>query len=267
MRSNDSKEYSSDYASTLVRSMSSAMMSNENIKNFFQVIGQSDEFTIHHEKIAKVVYNISDKGIQLLESNCSQLETSPFNNTEKVDRFMSSIRLSIVQRKFILNNVQLAGAEAKEIKNTKSGIYTDVISILGIFSALIFALFGGVSMVSTIAGLVNKVRISKLVFLVSLISLLLIVLIFLLLNGISGMVGKNMKTCCNEKKCSHTLYQKYPFFVIGIEICGIILFASSIIMFLDSNHVIYNHYIWSSIVTLLFAIIFIGISYKLLFKH
>lgn len=262
---NREQQYGQDYAITLVKAMSISKMSQNDIKNLVNTSKQPI-FEVHHEKIAEIVYNTHPSGIKILNDNCDQIETSPFENTTGIKKFLSSIRLSIAQRKFIVDNLSKAGIEAKNIKDTKSQIYTDIISVLGIFSALIFALFGGVSMVSSVAGMVNKVRISKITFLTSLIALLLIILIFLLLNAISGMVGKQMKVCCNKYNCGHTLFQKYPFFVIGVVVSLFAMFLSAMVILVDSTHIIYNHaYIFSVFLAMMMVALSL-VLYMTLFK-
>lgn len=154
-----------------------------------------------------------------------------------------------------------AGIEAKEIENTKSQIYTDIVSILGIFSALIFALFGGLNLVSSLSKL-QDVRLGKVLLLSSFVAISLIVLIFLLLNGISSMVGKQMKSCCNKANCNHTLFQRYPFFIIGICASLLVMMCSSIVVLLDYSGVIYNHNLFTLFsIIVLFSAIFGGIYY------
>ncbi|ANN48678.1 hypothetical protein A6F53_05220 [Levilactobacillus brevis] len=252
--------YSKDYASEILKFISSKSMTPSTVESFFRSVNSGRQFDFHHEKIAKAVYEIDDASIVILKINCQTIETSPFDN-DKITKFISSIRLSITQRDFILENIKIAGAEAKKIENTKSQIYTDIISVLGIFSALIFALFGGVSTVAqTMSGLASGVRLSRIVLMFSLISMGLVVLIFLLLNGISGMVGKKMKVCCDDEKCRHTPFQRYPFFVIGIMGSLVLMGASVVVILFDYHKVLYDHWIVSSIV---FIILFLSTMLRL----
>lgn len=257
--------YSKDYASTILRFISSYSMKNSAVESLFKTVNAGKQFEFHHEKIAKVVYEIDDRRIGILIKNCETIETSPFENDE-ITKFISSIRLSITQRDFILKNIKIAGIEAEKIENTKSQIYTDIISVLGIFSALIFALFGGVSMVAqSISGLASGVRLSRTILMFSLVSMGLIVLIFLLLNGISGMVGKKMKVCCDDKDCGHTPFEKYPFFVIGIMSCLFLMGVSSVMILFDYHRFMYVHWLISSLILGLVFMLSMLFLYYILF--
>ena len=259
------KQYGSDYVITIVDTMTHKKMSLEDIKSVVSASQQS-VFKVYHEKIANIIYKISSEEIKTLRTNCDQIETSPVESTEGIEKLLSSIKLSIVQRRFIVDNLSKAKIEAKDIKNTKSQIYTDIISILGIFSALIFALFGGVSMISSIADLAKKVKLGKLIVLASLVSLLLIILIFLLLNGISGMVGKQMKSCCDIKFCSHTLFQRYPFFVSGFITSIFLIFAGGLLILIDSKSLIYIHPYISAAILLIVMVLILYQTYRIFFK-
>lgn len=257
--------YSKDYASTILRFISSYSMDNSAVESFFRTVSAGKQFEFHHEKIAKIVYEIDDKRMQILIKNCELIETSPFNS-DKITKFIDSIRLSIIQRNFILKNIKVAGIEAEKIENTKSQIYTDIISVLGIFSALIFALFGGVSMIAqSISGLASGVRLSRTILMFSLVSMGLIVLIFLLLNGISGMVGKKMKVCCDDKDCGHTPFEKYPFFVIGIMSCLFLMGVSSVMILLDYHRFMYVHWMISSLILGFIFLLLMLFLYHILF--
>ncbi|RWZ07113.1 hypothetical protein EQG51_02810 [Lactiplantibacillus plantarum] len=250
---------------SVLDNMSTHAIDGEDAKNFIDEIIHNSNFHIRHAQIAKVIYSFSDQGVVNLSKNCQTIETAPAYN-ENAEKFVSSIRLSIVQRDFILKNIKNAGIEAEKIKDTKSQIYTDVISVLGIFSALIFALFGGLSLLSSISNLVKGVRLSRIILLTSGVSFALIVLIFLLLNGISGMVGKKMKVCCDIDDCKHTIFQKYPFFVTGAVCCAMIMFFSALIVLIDKNGMMYNHLVVVIVAIFALAVVLGIVVYNTVFK-
>ncbi|MCG0678069.1 hypothetical protein IMAU80009_02748 [Lactiplantibacillus plantarum] len=251
--------------SRMLISMSTRSIDGNDAQNFINTI-HNGTFHVRHAKIAKVIYAVNDEGIDNLNKSCQTIETAPAYD-KSTEKLISSIRLSMVQRDFILKNIKNAGIEAEKIKDTKSQIYTDIISVLGIFSALIFALFGGLSLLSSISNLVKGVRLSRIVLLTSGVSLALIVLIFLLLNGISGMVGKNMKVCCHKDNCVHTLFEKYPFFVIGVSFCFIMMVVSVIILLIDNSGALYDHPYKTVTMILIFTLIAAYLFYRLSHKH
>ncbi|BDR57623.1 hypothetical protein [Xylocopilactobacillus apicola] len=108
-----------------------------------------------------------------------------------------------------------------EIRSIKSTIYTDFIAILGIFSALIFSLFGGFSSISNILTEVSgKQSISRIIISISLLGILLICLIFCLLQFIATMSNRSISLSNNKNP-----FSKYPIFIVSL----IIFFIMAII--------------------------------------
>ena len=69
--------------------------------------------------------------------------------------------------------------EMKTIKDMKSSIYGDFIAILGIFSALIFSLFGGFDTLSKVVSQVSmNVRLYRIMISVALLGMILVSLLF-----------------------------------------------------------------------------------------
>ncbi|HEL1356583.1 TPA: hypothetical protein TVS19_002089, partial [Streptococcus equi subsp. equi] len=57
-------------------------------------------------------------------------------------------------------NVRVAEKELKQFKKTKSQIYTDFVTILGVFSSFVFIMFGGFSALSTMIGTLSTTEVS-----------------------------------------------------------------------------------------------------------
>lgn len=88
-----------------------------------------------------------------------------------------------------LNELQeLIKSTEKELSDIKKNTYTDFIAILGIFSALVFGLFGGLQTIGSIANLLTeKTSISYIVMTISLVTLFLTfftVVLFILLGHV-----------------------------------------------------------------------------------
>ncbi|QEA34766.1 hypothetical protein [Weissella soli] len=84
------------------------------------------------------------------------------------EKFPDSVILSLAQRDFINKRSTTAENASRraldnldEIKTTKTGIYSDLIAILGIFTAITFATFGATSMLSSIFSHINNITIPK----------------------------------------------------------------------------------------------------------
>lgn len=104
-----------------------------------------------------------------------------FSFNEKIEKFSSDVerhvRLSIIQKQYIMNEFKnsyeiakdaasiskdalnnaenakkVAGEYSRKMENVKGNIYTDFISILGIFTAITFATFGGLQLLGNVFG-------------------------------------------------------------------------------------------------------------------
>ena len=104
--------------------------------------------------------------------------------------------------------------EMKTIKDMKSSIYGDFIAILGIFSALIFSLFGGFDTLSKVVSQVSmNVRLYRIMISVALLGMILVNLLFFLLKAVATMSGKSIAT-----NLKGNVFRKYPFFMVTITV-------------------------------------------------
>lgn len=219
-----------------------------------------------HSSVGKVIYDLDDKQFEMIKTVFTQKEstfevvTASINllseQSDTLEKFRDSVLLSIKQREFVTKESIRANDLAKKvveelesIKTTKNSIYTDFIAILGIFSALIFGLFGGVDQLSSIINSSVKNGISKTLIFGSLISIAVIVLVFLLLHSIGMLTNKKMHACgCSDvSNCAHSYAQRYPMFFLsilgclGIFIVGLISYILTVKPQYISNHISPNH--------------------------
>lgn len=218
-----------------------------------------------HSSVGKVIYDLDDKQFEMIKTVFTQKEstfevvTASINllseQSDTLEKFRDSVLLSIKQREFVTkesiranNLAKKVVEELESIKTTKNSIYTDFIAILGIFSALIFGLFGGVDQLSSIINSSVKNGISKTLIFGSLISIAVIVLVFLLLHSIGMLTNKKMYACgCSDvSNCPHSYAQRYPVFFLsivgclGIFIVGLISYILTVKPQYISNHISSN---------------------------
>ncbi|MBF2233407.1 hypothetical protein H3965_10345 [Staphylococcus epidermidis] len=114
----------------------------------------------------------------------------------------------------IENFRELIDEETENIKDIqkKSGkIYTEFVSILGIFSSIIFGIFGGFQEIQLIGKNLNTTPIPKLLIFSSLVMLGITLIIFLCFNAISKLTSLSLKNCnCDEDECKCSFREKHP---------------------------------------------------------
>ncbi|MBD9830922.1 hypothetical protein [Enterococcus faecium] len=168
-----------------------------------------------------------------------------YNDYGNVEHFFDSIRrhvnLAVIQQKHIVASskeaLKISEEAEKNINQTeekikklekdlnkaeqtienmekiKGSIYTEFIAILGIFSALIFGLFGGFDGLSkAIVSLSSKWSMGKVLTISSGIMLCLTLLIFALLQWVARITGRKLTSCdCYKegKECTHSLFRRH----------------------------------------------------------
>ncbi|MBT0946964.1 hypothetical protein KJR08_01005 [Streptococcus lutetiensis] len=113
---------------------------------------------------------------------------------------------------------------AHELKRNYSNLNIEIISVLGIFASIIFAVFGGVSQLGQLGENLNEAGLGKIFIFVGSSSFLLFSALFIAFNTTAHLTDRNMKACCNKNGCSHHIKEKYPVYFWSI-IISIIMIA------------------------------------------
>ena len=191
---------------------------------------------IKYEIITKCVYEIVDESIddEILDYNIEKLETQIIQNGFLQDdkskvycqKIVRHIRLADIQKKYIVenlksltSNIKKAEDEVQRIKETKNKIYTEFVAILGIFSSIIFGVFGGFQEIQLIGKNLNDTPIPKLLIFSSLVMLGITLIIFLCFNAVSKLLQLPLRSCsCDVGECSCSFHKKHPTIVLAISI-------------------------------------------------
>lgn len=151
-------------------------LSNKTLKAAFELLPVLDKN--FHSGVGLVIYKLSNDEFETIKEMFSDIDPAfdfilnEYNLTDDVYRkFRDSVMLSIAQRDFINESSHMAEKTSKrvlknlkKIKSTKTGIYSDLIAILGIFTAITFATFGATSMLSSVFSHVSSVTVPNLGF-------------------------------------------------------------------------------------------------------
>src|SRR5699024_4872894 len=92
------------------------------------------------------------------------------------------------------------------------------VTILGIFTAIMVGIFGGMEIIGNVMNNINNVSTPKLLMFSSLLIGSIITIIYLLLLSVAGMTGKVLRNCgCdNNVNCKHTIFKKHPIYITGM---------------------------------------------------
>lgn len=148
-----------------------------------------------------------------LEDSRKESETIQ-SQVEKYETKIENMESTLEKMKSTLEETE---TKLKETTNKSSRIYAEFIVILGIFTTIIFATFGGLEISGNIFSNLNEVSTGKLMVFGSLIVAAIVLILFMLLNGISKLTKFSLSSCeCGpEDTCNHNVFQKHPSMVIA----------------------------------------------------
>lgn len=131
------------------------------------------EYHVPYEVIFKVILDVPKLDIKKIKGRINGLkkdQDEPYNKI--LDDIRRNIILSIEQKNYIDNQVveaknklNIMEGQLREVNDIKSKIYTDFITILGIFTAITFAAFGGIQLLGNLFNNITGKNINQLPFL------------------------------------------------------------------------------------------------------
>jgi hypothetical protein len=182
------------------------------------------------EHIKETYYN------QIMSSMSQAGKDIKTYNDKIVSKF--SNQYEEVQKKY--NNL------LREQKNKLDNLYGTIISVLGIFSAVVIAFFGGISVLGSALNNINAVSKYRLIFSIATTGFVIFNIIFMLLYIISKLVDKPIKPSCNMKTCNDCngdlslkcLWKYYPIVFWYNVISLIFIFIDLILYIVDKYNII-----------------------------
>lgn len=177
----------------------------EQLKNVFNDIkALASYWHIPYQIITKNIYSMdASLNYQKIRNSI----TERFDNAGEISSSLKEdtlrhVELAIIQKEYIDKNMLSANSELKEINNeleeiqdTKSKIYTDFITILGIFTAITFAIFGGLQLIgnclSNLKGKITLFKIGGILIVSSVILLSVYLILMALMVGLSKLISRS----------------------------------------------------------------------------
>lgn len=195
--------------------------------------------------------------------------------SEQVKDKISNLEAKLKEAKTKLGDAEV---QIDKMEKVKGSIYTEFIAILGIFSALIFGLFGGFSGLSeAIVNLSSKWSMGRVLIISSGIMLCLTLLIFGMLQWVARITDRKLTSCDCYKQgisCEHSLFQRHrTLFSLVLSFVFVFLIGeyiesyeniAGIDVFQEAHQNMFNFLAWGIPIV---AIILIGfVLYKVLKK-
>ena len=177
---------------------------------------------LHHliekngEEIVNLVQNIYS---EVLSSTSEQIKTATESSKQLINE--TEEKMSKTQ---------------KRIDDITSQINTQIVTVLGIFAAIVVVFFGGTSAYKSVFETLEITNLVEIIFIISAIGFILFNIIFMLLYTISKIIGKPISS--KDSVIEHNFFErareKYPFiyyFDIALSIIIVLSFIISLVLF------------------------------------
>lgn len=183
---------------------------NDNFQNLLQSLSEAEDICKSYAEISQVIYSLKDEDFIKLENFFGVLKKDDPNRFEgyldlmeldnskkdNLSHFERHIVLSCWQRRYVSDITKDASDEVDNAKGKVTKIYSEFVGILGVFTALSFALMGSVQVFGNILNNINNPTIKNIgyVLIVGGIYLILIYLVIMtLFIGMKKVFNKDSK--------------------------------------------------------------------------
>ena len=164
------------------------------LSNLDAILTKIDE--INNEQVIKILLKLYDH-INLANNQYVGIAESNDEFNIKTKPLMDKIKLAEINSKRNL----------EELEKLKDGIYAQLISIVGIFTALAFLVFGGINYIENIFQSVGRVPIVELMIVGSIWGICITNMIFIFMYFIAKLIGKPL---WRDGSRNGNMVQRYP---------------------------------------------------------
>lgn len=236
-----------DYLSTSIEADDTARKSilDKNLKKISSNYSLSQVQKSYISKVAREV----EQGLKNVNTQLNQVNTllqDAQKQSEDSNKILEEAQTQLNQVNTLLQGAQKQSEDSNEIleavqkqsneiEKTKSSIYTDFIAILGIFSAFVFVMFGGIDIARAVFDIGDdllNMDLSRMITISCLMLIGVITLLYSLLLWIARITNKEIGRCMSSKcevRCEHKwkhLFLRHSFYFSLIVILAIITFIS-----------------------------------------
>ena len=236
-----------DYLSTTIEADDTARKSilDKNLKKISSNYSLSQVQKSYISKVAREV----EQGLKNVNTQLNQVNTllqDAQKQSEDSNKILEEAQTQLNQVNTLLQGAQKQSEDSNEIleavqkqsneiEKTKSSIYTDFIAILGIFSAFVFVMFGGIDIARAVFDIGDdllNMDLSRMITISCLMLIGVITLLYSLLLWIARITNKEIGRCMSSKcevRCEHKwkhLFLRHSFYFSLIIILAIITFIS-----------------------------------------
>lgn len=206
-----------------------------------------------YSEISNYIFSLDDDAIGRFVTNLEKLVeyfSSLSNNDEKCERIVFKLydhsQLAIAQtrnlvkddddfQRMIENRLNPVYAQFdKAVEQAKKDVNSQLISLVGIFTALSFLIFGGINSLDNIFSGLTNLPILKLMIIGCVWGLCILNLVFVFMYFIAKITGTSIKT---NHRPSANFIQRYPFFIWSDFLIFITMLICSWMYYIDEKDI------------------------------
>lgn len=196
-------------------------------KKKFKELRNSSSLTVCDKKSISVLA----KSKEHINLALGQKKNLLLEQRQELIQLNSSIEKEQKELQELKDTSSAANKTIEEYKKKYDKMTIDFLSMMGIFSTIIFAVFGGLSQIGAIGDNLPNTPIPKILMYISLSSITLIMVVFISFSAISRLTGLPIKSCkCStDSECNCRFYKRHPslsfslFFFIDLFLFSIVL--------------------------------------------
>ncbi|HAT4185724.1 TPA: hypothetical protein I9007_001239 [Clostridium perfringens] len=221
---------------------------NDNSEIRFKLEKIKDHVELEENRINYIRKIQAEAGKDLLE----QIREAEKSFSKRNGELSASLKKSEAALNSHEKNIENHNETIENHKKSIDGINNQIITIIGIFSAIVITFFGGSELFSSALEFLGSVSKYRILFLTILISFVMFNTIFMLLNFISKLIGKELvskncksdlkenkcETCPKKGKLKKCIKEKYPLVYWFDFICFSLLVLVALTYYIDNYNLI-----------------------------
>ncbi|MBT2731646.1 hypothetical protein [Carnobacterium sp. ISL-102] len=206
---------------------------NENLQKIIELSEEPNEknILIFADKF-KGHYKLSKEQKEYIQDNIENLNAEVLSARKEVNGIKTIVSETESRSKEFIKDSR---ALNEEMSKTKDKLLSEFVGILGIFSALIFGLFGGFEALSTSVALIaNNTSLGKTIMTSSAVMIALTSFTYAMMQWVGKLIDKPIKSCgClpgDDCKNKHSFADRHATYLIVISIIVLFFLLGTLIM-------------------------------------
>lgn len=274
----------------LSKFLKSTELEKQCVEDLLQGIPDIEDTHIPYAAITRVVFSLANpqpEKVQELQyfrdKYIEKIKSSPnaVHKRANINKFVEHVELAVMQKSSLYEehktkidylNQQIekiqgsitefnkAKKEIDKIREEYNNMTRDFVGIMGISSAIVFAVFGGLQQIGSIGQNLYNTPLHKILIFSGVSALILTFVVFMAFNAIARMTGLNLSSCnCAEGECSkRNPIHKHPTLFAMVWIFSTMIASGVLILIFKKYIDVWGWVKWGVVSIVIFSICWTG---------